>query len=58
LVPVQRPQEIEEKIQKNFILGPICTGPNTLFWDLKKIRKNFWKHLLPGTTFEKKEKKT
>jgi hypothetical protein len=36
LVPVQSPQEIGEKIQKKFFLG-ICTGPNTLFLDLKKF---------------------
>jgi hypothetical protein len=36
LVPVQSPQEIDEKIQKKLFLG-ICTGPNTLFLDLKNF---------------------
>jgi hypothetical protein len=36
LAPVQRPQEIEEKLQKKFYLG-ICTGPNTLFLGLKNF---------------------
>jgi hypothetical protein len=55
LVPVQRLREIDEKkIQKMFFLD-ICTGPNTFFMDLKKLLEL---HLVPGTTFEKKEKKT
>ena len=39
LVPVQRPQEIDEKKSKKVFLG-ICTGPNTLFFEPKKCLKN------------------
>jgi hypothetical protein len=37
-IPVQSPKEIVEKFQKKFFLG-ICTGPNTLFLNLKNFRK-------------------
>jgi hypothetical protein len=46
-LPLQRPQEIDEKIQKKFFLG-ICTGPNDLFLDLKNFGAAF------GATFKKK----
>jgi hypothetical protein len=36
LVPVQSSQEIEVKNSKKVFLG-ICTGPNTLFFDLKNF---------------------
>jgi hypothetical protein len=36
LVPVQRPQEIDEKNSNKFFLD-ICTGPNTFFLDLKNF---------------------
>jgi hypothetical protein len=52
LVPVQRPPRNR--------MG-ICTVPDTLFLDLKKIqkiRKIFWKHSVPGTTFIKISFKT
>jgi hypothetical protein len=47
LVPVQRPQEIEDlKNSKNVFLG-ICTGPNTLFLELKNFGAAFgsWPYL-------------
>jgi hypothetical protein len=56
LVPVQRPQIYEKKIQKKFFLC-ICTGPNTLFLDLKNFLKIFWLHLVLGTTFKQKNLK-
>jgi hypothetical protein len=40
LVPVQSPQEIEEKNSKKLFLG-IYIGPNTLYLDLIKFLKNF-----------------
>jgi hypothetical protein len=41
---------------KKVFLG-ICTGPNTLFLELKNVSKMFWQHLVPGTPFKKKIKK-
>ena len=43
LVPVLNPKRIT-------FFG-IGTDPKTLFLDLKKLWKNFWKHLVPGTSF-------
>jgi hypothetical protein len=37
LVSVLSPQEIDEKNSKKVFFGGICTGPNTLFLDLKNI---------------------
>jgi hypothetical protein len=49
LIPVQRPQEIDERNLK--FLG-ICTGPNALFLDIKIVRKIFekciWYLVLPS----------
>jgi hypothetical protein len=53
LVPVQSPQEIEEKNSKNFFCLSICTGTNTLFLDLKIFGKILELHLVSGTTFKK-----
>jgi hypothetical protein len=45
------PKKSKKKIQKKFFLGPICTGPKTLFLDIKHFGKILELHLLPGTTF-------
>jgi hypothetical protein len=46
LVPVQSPQEIKEKN------SGICTGPNTLFLDIKNFGNILELHLVHGTTFQ------
>jgi hypothetical protein len=42
------PRNRIKEIQKMLFLG-ICTGPNTLYLDLKNLKVN----LVPGTTFKK-----
>jgi hypothetical protein len=53
LVPVQSPQEIEEKNAKEYFFLGIWTGPNTPIFGPKQ----FWLHLVSGTTFKKKIRK-
>jgi hypothetical protein len=40
MVSVQRPREIKEKNSKKAFFG-ICTGPKTLYLNLKNFLKNF-----------------
>jgi hypothetical protein len=47
------PRNRRKNIKKIYVWG-ICTGPNTLFLDLKIFEKFCWLHLAPGTTFKKK----
>jgi hypothetical protein len=46
LVPVQRPQEIEEKNSKKVCFLGICTGPNNLFLDLKILELHLELHFI------------
>jgi hypothetical protein len=57
LVPVQRPQEIDEKNSKKDFFLDICTGPNTLFLDLKIFLKNFGASFGTWYSLRKKRKK-
>jgi hypothetical protein len=54
---VQNPLKIQEKKSKKFFLG-IYPGTKSPFLRPKNFQNFFWLQLGPGTTIEKKNKKT